>query len=169
MRKSAPFLTVVTVFILLLLTNFHLTSCTKTDTVTLQDTTVVTVHDTTIVRPGPSTLSLLTGKQWELDSVFNNYTGPGTGTLVYVRGAPSNTHNFDSYFAAFTIDGDLWQIENGTYYLSKWNFVNSDSALYKVVSTTNVTAYGRILKLNATNLTVYDSTGNARDVEILAP
>jgi hypothetical protein len=171
MKKSTPLLTVVALCMFLALANVHLTSCTKTDTVT--DTTVLTIHDTTIVkdtvRPGPSTLSLLTGKQWEVDSVFDNYTGPGTGTLVYVRGGSGNLINLDSYFTTFTIDGDLWQVEGGTYFLSKWNFVNTDSALYKVVSPVYGTDYGRILNLSADTLNVYDSTAHARDVEILAP
>jgi hypothetical protein len=101
--------------------NFHLSSCTKTDTntVTVRDTTFITVNDTTVVKDtvtaAPSTLSLLTGKQWEIDSVYINYTGTGTGILAYARGAAGNLENLDDYFATFTIDGYLWQQENSTY------------------------------------------------------
>jgi hypothetical protein len=173
MKKIIALSTVPAIFALLAITNLNLSSCTKSNPVTIRDTTFVTVHDTTIVKDtitkAPSILSMFTGKQWELDSVYTNYTGPGTGTLVYARGSSSNISNFDNYYATWTIDGYLWQVENGTYYSSTWGFINSDSTTYKVVSTVYGTDYGRITKLDASHLTVYDSIANALDVEILTP
>jgi hypothetical protein len=175
MKKQIQILTVPGIFILLLLANFHLSSCTKTatNTVTVRDTTFITVNDTTVVKDtvttAPSTLSLLTGKQWEIDSVYINSTGPGTGTLVYARGAAGNLENLDDYFATFTIDGYIWQQENSTFYSSTWSFIYSDSTTYKIVSPVYGIDYGRIIKLDAKHLTIYDSIAKALDVDILTP
>jgi hypothetical protein len=173
MRKIITLSAAPAIFALLVIANLNLSSCTKSNPVTIHDTTVVTVHDTTIVQDtitkAPSILSMFTGKQWELDTVYLNYTGPGTGTLVYTRGSSSNTENLDNYYATWTIDGYLWQVENGTYYSSTWSFINSDSSTYKVVSTVYGIDYGRITKLDASHLTVYDSIAKALDIEILAP
>ena len=151
----------------LLFTTLNLSSCTKTNTNT------VTVHDTTVVTdtviPAPTILSLLTGKQWELDTVYWSYTGPGTGTLVYTRGGSNNVEDLDAYYTTYTAQGDFWCVENGTYYTAQWIFLNSDSASYKEVSPGFGTVYARILALGATNLKVYDSTNSALDIEILAP
>jgi hypothetical protein len=175
MKKHIQLLTLPAVFFFLLFANVNLSSCTKTDTntITVRDTTVLTLHDTTVVKdtvtPAPSTLSLLTGKKWEIDSVYINYTGPGTGTLAYARGSSTNLENLDNYYATWTSDGYLWQLENSTYYSSTWSFINSDSTTYKIVSTVYGTDYGRILKLGAGNLTVYDSIAKALDVDIVTP
>jgi hypothetical protein len=175
MKKQIQILTVPGIFILLLLANFHLSSCTKTatNTITVRDTTITTVNDTTVVKDtvttAPSTLSLLTGKQWETDSVYINYTGPGTGILVYARGASGNLENLDNYFATWTIDGFLWQQQNTTHYSSTWSFTNSDSTTFKIVSPVYGIDYNRIIKLGASNLTLYDSTIKALDVDILVP
>jgi len=175
MKKTAALLTVPALCALLILSNLNLSSCTKSNPVTVHDTTVVTVRDTTIVKDtitktiGPSILSMLTGKQWEFDSAYTNYTGPGTGTLIYARGGSSNLQDLDNYYTTYTSDGYLWQVENGTYYSSTWSFINSDSTTYKVVSTVYGTAYGRITQLTDSTYTVYDSIAHALDIEKVTP
>src|SRR5579872_4143498 len=85
-----------------------LSSCTKTvtKTVTVTDTVTKTTIDTVVkYAVNNSVLFLFTGKQWIVDSVFANYTGPATGTLVYARGGSSNTQNYDGNRLVFWPDG----------------------------------------------------------------
>ncbi|HEV2354219.1 MAG TPA: hypothetical protein VGR89_08250 [Puia sp.] len=133
---------------------FGLTSCTKT------------VHDT--VQTAPSIESLLTGTDWEMDSTYNNYTGPGTGTLAYVRGGSGNTMNMDGYYYTWTKNGFIWRVQNGTYYQWRWNFKDGDSSLL-VTQTPWGTNYSRILTISSTRFTEYDSTGGFYDVMIPRP
>jgi hypothetical protein len=156
-------LAVTLVFLTLMLTLVNLISCTKTNTKT------VTVYDTVTVEAPPSTLSLLTGKQWELDSVYSNYTGPGTGTLIYARGAAGNAEDLDNYYATYTIDGQFWQDVNGSFTLSNWSFTNNDSATIKIVSTSSPTDYYKVIGLSSTKYIIYDTIYNVYDVNIPAP
>jgi hypothetical protein len=181
MKAIKPLITIFVISTLPLLIDLNLSSCTKTDTrtVTVQDTTYLTARDTTVVNDtlrsadtvgsAPSILSLLTGKQWEFDSVYVNSTGPGTGTLAYVRGGSSNAVDLDNEFYTWTSNGDFWFYQNSTYYLSQWSFWNGDSSNYKIVSTVLPTDYGRIIKLSATGLTIYDSTLKTLDIQIPTP
>jgi hypothetical protein len=175
MKTSKPISRILVISIISFLLYFNLLSCTKTDTktVTVQDTTYLTARDTTVVndtlRSTPSILSLLTGKQWEFDSAYINYTGPGTGVLAYVRGGSSNLVNLDNEYYTWTSNGDFWSFQNSTYYLSQWSFWNNDSSSYKIVSTVLPTDYGRIIKLSATSLTAYDSTLKTLDIQIPTP
>ncbi len=170
---SAPACIVIST--LFFITYANLSSCTKTNTkiVTVQDTTILTVRDTTVIKdtvtPDPSILSLITGKQWEYDSVFTNYTGPGTGTLAYVRDGSGNIENLDNFYSTYTAEGNLWFVENGVYYLSQWNFSSNDSSTFTIVSSTFGTDYCRIVNLSAAKFTIYDSTNKVLDIEIIAP
>ncbi len=173
MKKPIALLAVPALYALLILSNLNLSSCTKSNPVTVRDTTYITVNDTTIIKDtittGPSILSMLTGKQWELDTVYWNYTGPGTGSLIYARGGTGNAEDFDSWYNTFTIDGFFWAVENSTYLSGQWNFINSESNTY----VNNLSGYGadyaRILKLTDSTMTVYDSTGTALDIEKVTP
>ena len=174
MKNLRSFLAVILVSGTALLIAANLSSCTKSNTKTVTDYDTVTikdtVNDTVKVATAPSILSMLTGKQWEFDSVYDNYTGPGTGTVVYARGGASNAVNLDNYFGTFTIEGQYWQVANTTTYaISTWNFTSSDSNLLKIVSTTYGTDYFRIISLSANRFAVYDSVANALDIEIPAP
>lgn len=146
----------------LLLTASYLSSCTKTNTRT------VTKTDTVTVTAPPSRLSLLTGKEWELDTVYWSYTGPGTGSVVYIRGGANNSQNLDNFYSTFTANGDWWAVENGTYFLGKWNFTDSDSTMIKTVVGAT-TEYDRFLSLTATKYVLYDSAAQVLDVTIVAP
>jgi hypothetical protein len=66
MKKIIALSTVPAIFALLAITNLNLSSCTKSNPVTIRDTTFVTVHDTTIVKDtitkAPSILSMFTAE-----------------------------------------------------------------------------------------------------------
>jgi hypothetical protein len=173
MKKIVTIATVPAIFVLLVAANLNLTSCTKSNPVTIRDTTYTTVYDTTIVKDtittGPSILSMLTGKQWEFDTAYVNYTGPGTGSLVYVRGATNNTEDLDGVYSSYTSDGFYWALQ-GTFYSSgQWHFTNSDSSTYVVNTPTFGADYVRIIKLTDSICWLYDSTGKALDIEKVTP
>lgn len=169
--KKRKFVLFTGVSLLLFCSSANLISCTKTNTktVTVVDTTILTVHDTVVRAQPPSIMSFLTGKQWQYDTVLLNYTGAGTGSVEYIRGASGNPANFDNFFSTFTVQGDLWFNQNANYYLSQWSFLNNDSVTIKMVSSTFGTSYFQVLKLNATSLTLYDSVDKVLDVEGVAP
>jgi hypothetical protein len=175
MKKIFTIATVPAIFALLVVANLNLISCTKTDTntVTVRDTTYTTVYDTTIIKDtittGPSILSMLTGKQWEFDTAYLNYTGPGTGSLVYVRGATNNVEDLDDVYTSYTADGFYWALQ-GTFYSSgQWHFTNNDSSTYVVNTATFGSDYVRIIKLTDSICWFYDSTGSALDIEKVTP
>ncbi|HLI94273.1 MAG TPA: hypothetical protein VKU83_11705, partial [Puia sp.] len=168
MTKAHPIPVVIIALVVLLFADFHLSSCTKTNTKTVYDTTVVTVKDTIIVAPTPSKLSLLVGRDWEMDSAYSNYTGPGTGTLVYARGGTSNSQNLDNYSYTWANNGIEWALENGTYYQFPWTIVNGDSTLLKMTVGANLD-YARILYVSSTRADIYDSTASYLDVAIPVP
>lgn len=152
-----------------------LPSCTK-ETIKTEiktDTVTVTIRTTDTLRTvftDNSTLGLITRKQWILDTVLNNYTGPGTGTLVYARGSGSNTYNFDQVRTIYWTGGNQDGYNSiGAYYPYTWKFNGSDSTAFVSSSTTFGAFHAKILKLDATHLTVFDSTNNALDVQIYKP
>ena len=175
MRRIITISTVPVIFAILLIANLNLSSCTKSNPVTVYDTTVVTVHDTTIVKDtitqtaGSSILSMLTGKQWEIDTVYWNYTGPGTGSLEYARGGTGNAEDLDNYYSTYTVDGFFWAMENSTYISGQWNFTNNDSSTILVNLSGIGADYSRIIKLTDSTYTVYDSTNSALDIEKITP
>src|ERR1700722_1692342 len=136
---------------------FLSSSCTKTNTV--------------IKAPTPSLMELLTGKQWIYDSVYTNYTGPNTGTVVYARGGASNTYMRDDARFVFWSDGyeDTFDAATPTagYEVQKWEFINpadSTQLYYPVYNQIATPDYQRIIKLDATHLSLYDSTYLALDI-----
>lgn len=168
MKRAYPIPVVIIVLAMLFFTDLPLSSCTKTQTVTVRDTVSVKVQDTITVAPKPTIASLLTGIYWETDSAFSNYTGPGTGALVYVRGGSGNSMNLDNYFYTWTTNGFVWAVENGTYFQFDWNFVNGDSNLIKAYNP-SLTDYSRILSISSSKLVLYDSTGRYYDALIPVP
>jgi len=152
-----------------------LPSCTKetikTETVIVKDT--ITIHITDTLRTvfnDTSTLGLLTRKQWILDTVYNNYIGPGTGTLVYARGGNNNFFNYDKVRTIFWLGGNLDGFNsNGDYYPYTWHFEGTDSTTFMSSSTSFGDFHGKILKLDATHVTWYDMTNHALDIQILKP
>lgn len=160
MRNAYRLPLVIIAVVAIFFSNLSLTSCTKKETVTVQDTVTVAAK--------PTTVSLLAGTYWEMDSAISNYTKPGTGTLVYVRGGSGNTLNLDNNFYTWTSNGVEVAVENGTYYQFQWNFVNDDSSLLKIYSNT-ITDYARIISISSTRYVEYDSTGSFYDVLIPAP
>jgi hypothetical protein len=173
MKKPIALLTVPVICTLLILSNLNLSSCTKSNPVTIRDTTYTTVYDTTIVkdtiRTGPSILSMLTGKQWEIDTVYWNYTGPGTGSLEYARGGATNVEDLDNWYSTYTVDGFFWAYENGTYLSGQWNFTNSDSSAFQVSLSGLGTSHVSIISLTDSTFTAFDSTGHALDIEKVTP
>ena len=150
-----------------------LPSCTKETVTTVVKTDTVTIRITDTLRTvftDNSTLGLLTRKQWILDTVFNNYTGPGTGTLVYARGSGSNTFDFSLSRTIFWLGWNLDTYNSiGDYYPYTWSFNGSDSTAILMKRSGQPTYHGKILKLDATHLTIFDSTNNALDIQIYKP
>jgi hypothetical protein len=151
---------------ILILCQFSISSCTKTETkvetVTDTVTKTVTVTDTFLITQHVITYpisNLLLGKQWIVDSLFHNYTGPNTGTLVYARGGTSNTQNLDDAIVVMWPDGGQLFYYNGAYSNYTYTFQNSDSTELLIHNPNP--DYSRILDLTATHLTVYDSTNSA--------
>jgi hypothetical protein len=173
MKNPIALLTVPALYALLVLSNLNLSSCTKSNPVTVRDTTYTTIYDTTVVKDtlttGHSILSMLTGKQWEIDTVYWNYTGPGTGSLEYARGGATNVEDLDNWYSTYTVDGFFWALENSTYLSGQWNFTNNDSSTFMVNLSGVGTSYVRIINLTDTTFTAYDSTGHALDIEKITP
>jgi len=175
MKNPIALVAVPALYALLILSNLNLSSCTKSNPVTVRDTTYTNIYDTTIVNvkdtitTGPSILSMLTGKQWEIDTVYWQYTGPGTGSLEYARGGAGNAEDLDNYFSTYTVDGYFWALENSTYFSGQWNFTNNDSSTLLVNLSGVGPDYSRIIKLTDTTFTVYDSTNSALDIEKITP
>jgi hypothetical protein len=151
-------------------------SCSKdtTATVVKYDTVSVTNTDTLkTIFTDTSRLGLLTGKQWIFDSAFDNYTGAGTGSLVYARGANNNIIDLDTARFIFWADGKEDNFTSGGTYLSlTWSFVNGDSSrIFTPASPPYIPAndYATIVKLDATHFTLYDSTFTSLDVFIYKP
>ncbi|HEY5370702.1 MAG TPA: hypothetical protein VIJ75_17085 [Hanamia sp.] len=131
-------------------------SCTKTVTIT---NTITKTDTLTQFVTNNSILNLLTSKQWIPDSVYTNYTGPNTGTLVYVRGANNNTKNLDADRFTFWPDGSQDWFINGAYYSYSWSFVSTTDSTKLLINNT-AADYARILTLTSNYLTLYDSTNS---------
>jgi hypothetical protein len=111
------------------------------------------------------TLVLLTEKQWYFDSVYSNYTTPGTGQVTYARGSSSNIQNLDTAHFIYHSNGteDLYKL--GHFQLS-WSFTGPDSTvIYNPPGSYNsVAIYQRIVKLDTANMKLYDSTNSVLEV-----
>jgi hypothetical protein len=132
----------------------------KKDTVTVTNT--VDVSDN-------STMGLLTQKQWEVDTLYYNFTGPGTGTLEYARGAASNLINEDNVRDIYWRDGTADYFDNSGNYQPNitWSFTNSDSTA--LIINSSIPLHGKILRLDATHYNFFDSTSHAEDVQVYKP
>ena len=129
---------------------------------------------TTNVALPTSKMGLLTAKQWIFDTVYMNYTGPGTGKLIYARGANNNTVNYDQARFVYWPDGiedDFNFISTMTWTPITWSFSNADSTTlyYPSIAPLTVPVYERILLLNNTHVTFYDSTNSRLDIAIYKP
>jgi len=167
-----PLLSAFTLFISIIAISC-LPSCTKEiiKTETITDTVTITKTDTLrTVFNDTSILGLITRKQWILDTVITNYTGVGTGTLVYARGATNNTFNYDQvrtiYWAGWNLDG---YNSIGNYYPYTWHFNGNDSTSFVVTSTIFPTVRAKIWKLDATHFNSYDSVSHTINVQIFKP
>jgi hypothetical protein len=151
MKKS---LFVIAAFVLIVISSSSCKKETVTKTVVVNDTVNIT----------PSIMSLFTQKQWQNDTLYYNYTGVGTGTLEYARGGSSNILNEDDSRVEFWIDGNADAFDGAGNYVSwSWSFNSNDSTNLILITTGGVT-HTKILKLDATHLTYYDSTNLALDV-----
>jgi hypothetical protein len=115
----------------------------------------------------PSAMSLIIGKQWQTDTLYYNYTGPGTGTLEYARGGSSNILNYDDDIAAFWPDGNEDILDNGSYEVWTWS-LNTDGTVITIV-TTGGTVIATIEKLDATHFNYYDATNHTLEVLVYVP
>ena len=120
-----------------------------------------------------STLGLLTAKRWLLDSVYSDYAGDGTGTLIYARGSNNNAVDLDKSRAVLWRDGEEDNFTNtGVYLPLKWSFVNGDSTeLYTPPYPVYVPKgiYARIIRLSVNHLALFDKTNHALDVFVYKP
>jgi hypothetical protein len=147
-----------TIVSILLICQTTITSCSKT--VTKTDTVTKTITDTVVKNVSITSLSsLLMGRQWIVDSLFNGYTATSKGTLVYSRGAQNNTQNLDNYIVIFWPDGTQFFANSGSYFTYTYSFKSADS-LNLLINNTKAD-YARIVELNAKHLTIYDSTNSA--------
>jgi hypothetical protein len=157
MKKFLSFATISFIAALLFITQVNLSSCNK-------ETTAIKT-DTVTVAPVPSTMALLTGKEWFFDTVYTNYTGAGTGILSYARGSSNNLADLDDIRYVYWPDGteDAFNANSTTWYSQTWQFTNSDSTelYYPSVPARTIPVYQRIIKLTTTDLIIYDSTDNA--------
>ena len=147
-----------TIVSILLICQTTITSCSKT--VTKTDTVTKTITDTVFKNVSNTSLSsLLMGRQWIVDSLFNGYTATSKGTLVYSRGGQNNTQNLDNYIVIFWPDGTQFFANSGSYFTYTYSFKSADS-LNLLINNTKAD-YARIVELNAKHLTIYDSTNSA--------
>jgi hypothetical protein len=147
-------------------------SCTKTETktVTVTDTVTKIVTDTIILTKHVISYPIsnnLFGKQWIVDSLYQNYNGSTPGTLVYSRGGSNNTQNLDDAIVIMWPDGGQLFYYNGSYYNYSYTFQNSDSTEL-LIHNPNVD-YARIVDLTETHLTIYDSTNSALSYYVYKP
>jgi hypothetical protein len=157
MKKTIGFTSLA--FLVVLITS----SC-KKDTTTVFVPTTDTLYLSTTDN---SVLGLLTQKQWEADTTYTGYTGPGTGTLAYVRGGSSNILSLDNEISVFWPDGSASFFDNsGNYSADSWTLSGSDSTAMIILQQGNPAIHGKILKLDATHFTLFDSTNSALDIEI---
>jgi hypothetical protein len=140
MKKRPAYLTTI---IILIISQLIFWSCTKTVTNTVDN----------------SVSARLLGKQWIVDSLFQNYSGSNPGTRVYARGGTNNVQNLDNSIVIMWPDGTQFFINNGSYLTYTFTFQNSDSTELLIHNPNN--DYARIVTLNANHLTVYDSTNSA--------
>jgi hypothetical protein len=158
--------TTITILSLVLLITI-VTSCNKETT-----TVTITHNDTTtdtLITTDTSVLGLLTQKQWELDTLYYNYTGPGTGTLEYARGGSSNLINEDNLRDIYWPDGSTDYFDNsGTYSTGTWTIVDVDSTVLHI-TTPGGPIHAKILKLDKTHYTSFDSTNHALNIQIYKP
>jgi hypothetical protein len=165
MKKLFPLATAITI---LWVSQLTFSSCSKTETKTVTDTVTKTVTDT-VTKVVTDTIvkhvitypisNLLLGKQWIVDSLFENYNGTNPGTLVYKRGGTGNVQNLDNYIVILWPDGTQFFINNGSYITYTYTFQNSDST--ELLLHNPNADYARIVDLTNTRLTIYDSTNSA--------
>ena len=167
------FILIVTISCLPSCTKDTTTTIIKTDTVTIRKTDTVNIRITDTLRTvftDSSTMGLLTRKQWIIDSAISNYSGPGTGTLLYARGSNNNIYNYDLVRSIFWIGGNEDGFNSiGAHYSYSWKLTNSDSTALLISSGGSPVYHAKILKLDATHLTFFDSTDNVLDINIYKP
>ncbi len=151
MKRLFPFLALLCLIVVFQVTG---SSCTKTNSVTN------TVMDTVVVvQPDNSVFHLLMGKQWQVDSLYYNYAGPNTGTLIYARGGANNSQDLSNVYSVFWPDGGQLFYNGYGYYDYHFVFRDADSANLLIQ---NVQPdYVRIVQLTTTRLTLFDSTSVA--------
>jgi hypothetical protein len=171
MKKLFPLATLLSV---IFIGQFIFSSCTKTETktVTVTDTVTKTITktDTLLITQHVITYpisSLFLEKQWIVDSLYQNYTGSNTGTLVYARGGSGNTQNLDDAIVVMWPDGGQLFHLNGNYYNYTYSFLNADSTALLIHNPNP--DYARIVNLTATHLTIYDSTNSALSYYVYKP
>jgi len=149
----------------------YLPSCTKETITTILKTDTLTIKITDTLRTvfnDTSKMGLVTCKQWIEDTAIGNYSGPGTGTLLYARGSQNNINNYDLVRAVYwSVGNEDFFSTDGSHYSYNWIFANSDSTSLLVSSGNNIAYKAKILKLDATHLVVFDSTYNTLDISIL--
>ncbi len=125
----------------------------------------------TVTNSKPSVMSLLTAKQWIFDSMYINYTRPGTGTLGFSRAGNITIMNVTNYRYVYWPDLNVDMFTPTGYLQQPWAFTNTDSTVLYYVPTSfrSYSVYQRILKLDDLHLTVYDSTSSQLDIFIYKP
>ena len=149
-------------------TNTDTVTKTVTDTLTKVVTDTLTVTDTIVKHIITYPISnVLLGKQWIVDSLYENYNGSNPGTLVYVRGGSGNVQNLDNYIVILWPDNTQFFVVNGLNTTYTYSFQNSDSTELLLHNPT--ADYARIVNLTDTHLTIYDSTNSALSYYVYKP
>ena len=126
-----------------------------------------TVTDTVYI-PFSSTVSgLLLGKQWIVDSLYQNYSASKPGTLVYARGGSGNTQNLDNYVVIFWPDNTQTFANGNSYIIYPFTYKSADSTNLLIKNPND--DYARIVKLTSNYLTIYDSTNSALSYYVYKP
>jgi hypothetical protein len=173
---------ITTAIMILMVSQVTISSCSKTvtntdtitktniDTVTkiVTDTVTKVVTDTVTGHVITYPISnVLLGKQWIVDSLYENYNGSNPGTLVYVRGGSGNVQNLDNYIVILWPDNTQFFIVNGSNTTFTYSFQNSDST--ELLLNNPTADYARIVNLTNTHLTIYDSTNSALSYYVYKP
>jgi hypothetical protein len=114
----------------------------------------------------PSTMSLLTGKEWIYTEVYHDFDGTN-GTLIYKRGTSSNTENWDNARVVYWPDGftDEWG-PLGNYIQGSWQ-MNNDSTQMHYTNAIGINSYTKVILLDQSNFVWYDTIAHVEGKMIL--
>ncbi len=123
------------VFVILLMMQTGITSCTKDvvkiDTVTVTHTDTLTKVDTVVTQDTTVTLAILTANKWRSQEIRGVI---GNDTTVYQRGGTNNTEDYDNEYIQFNTNGTgILYDAVGTTHQTTWSFLDSSHTMLTFV------------------------------------